>query len=489
MVRVFGHYFSARLLLLIVSEALVIVLSVRVGLWFHLNALGLPLADPATEVPLASAFGICILLIMSSMGLYEQCQSHETRTAFRVRVIAALLLGLGLAVLAMHTVSTLNLGMDGLTVALLIAVGGSIVLRLLIHKSGGRRFFARRVLVLGNAEDADKLEELSKRGDYVVAGSLEPVFAAPADRNSPPPSLAVEHQFLLSLVEKYSADEIVVAAKDRLGALPVQELLECRLKGVQITELSTFAERMHRQVLLTSLNPSWMVFGDGFRQGTARAVVKRLFDLTASAMLLLLTLPVIVGAALCIVLETGWPVLYRQERIGYRGRVFTMYKLRSMKNGAESDGAPRWAAANDTRTTRIGHILRKLRIDELPQTFNVLKGDMSFVGPRPERPYFVEALTKEIPYYSLRHSVKPGITGWAQVCYPYGASVRDAIEKLQYDLYYVKNHSLFLDLLILIATVEVVLWGGGSGARTVQHDIGGADAWRDHPIHRPTLKT
>jgi exopolysaccharide biosynthesis polyprenyl glycosylphosphotransferase len=190
--------------------------------------------------------------------------------------------------------------------------------------------------------------------------------------------------------------------------------------------------------------------------------VKRLFDLTVSAALLVLCFPVLLVAALCIFLESGLPVLYRQERVGRGGRVFTLYKLRSMKADAERNGAVQWAKENDTRITRVGQILRKCRIDELPQLVNVFKGQMSLVGPRPERSFFVDQLTKQIPYFSLRHTVKPGITGWAQVRYAYGASVDDAIEKLQHDLYYVKNHSLFLDIMILVATVEVVLWGKGA---------------------------
>jgi sugar transferase (PEP-CTERM system associated) len=268
---------------------------------------------------------------------------------------------------------------------------------------------------------------------------------------------------LLSVVEKHRIDQIVIAVRDRrAGGLPVQDLLECRLRGIEVTELPTFFEREYRQVLLESLNATWIMLGEGFRRGFIRTSVKRLFDLAASAMLLLFMLPVMLVAAVCIFLESGLPVLYRQQRIGQGGRVFTIYKFRSMKNDAESDGMPRWAVANDDRTTPVGRIIRKLRIDELPQVFNVLKGDMSFVGPRPERPFFVDELVKQIPYYSVRHSVKPGITGWAQVRYRYGASLDDAIEKLQYDLYYVKNHTLFLDLVILIATVEVVLWGRGA---------------------------
>jgi len=268
---------------------------------------------------------------------------------------------------------------------------------------------------------------------------------------------------LASIVDKHAIDQIVVGVRDRRGGgFPVQQLLECRMKGVKVVELSTFFEREYRQVLLESLNPSWMVLGNGFRQGFLGNTVKRLFDVTVSAALLLVALPIILIAAICIYLESGLPVLYRQERVGRGGRTFTLYKLRSMKLDAECGGTPHWAKANDDRTTKVGRFIRKYRIDELPQIFNVLNGEMSFVGPRPERPFFVDQLTKQIPFYAMRHSAKPGITGWAQVRYQYGASIDDAIEKLQYDLYYVKNHSLFLDLMILISTVEVVLWGRGA---------------------------
>ncbi len=255
----------------------------------------------------------------------------------------------------------------------------------------------------------------------------------------------------------------MLGVRDRRGGgFPVQELLECKMKGIRIVELPTFFEREYRQVMLESLNPSWMVLGDGFRQGLFRNVAKRLFDVTVSTLLLLVCLPVLMVAAVCIYLESGLPIFYRQERVGRGGRVFTLYKLRSMRQDAERNGAPQWAAANDDRATRVGRFLRNSRLDELPQILNVLKGEMSFVGPRPERPVFVDQLADQIPFYALRHNVKPGITGWAQVRYSYGASVDDAVEKLQHDLYYVKNNSLFLDIMILIATVEVVLWGKGA---------------------------
>jgi sugar transferase (PEP-CTERM system associated) len=243
---------------------------------------------------------------------------------------------------------------------------------------------------------------------------------------------------------------------------PLRQLLDCKASGTKVHDLNTHFEKTLGQIRIDYLNASWLIFGDGFNQGLWRTGVKRAFDLFCAIILLVLSLPVMLVTALLIKLESPGPVLYRQERTGLHGRSFSIAKFRSMRNDAEKDGKPVWAAANDARVTRVGAVIRRLRIDELPQLFNVLLGEMSLVGPRPERPYFVEQLTQEIPFYALRHSVKPGVTGWAQVRYPYGATVEDSQEKLQYDLYYVKNHTLFLDLLVLMETVSVVLTGKGA---------------------------
>jgi sugar transferase (PEP-CTERM system associated) len=234
------------------------------------------------------------------------------------------------------------------------------------------------------------------------------------------------------------------------------------MAGIKVLDLSSFFERVRGQVRIDSLRASWLIYGEGFRQGWGRTLVKRIFDLVASSILLVLAAPVMVLAAILIAVEDGAPIFYRQERVGLGGRLFKVTKFRSMRRDAERDGKPRWASANDDRVTRIGRFIRKVRIDELPQLFNVLKGDMSLVGPRPERPFFVDQLTRDIPFYAVRHCVKPGVTGWAQVRYQYGSSVDDAINKLQYDLYYVKNHTLFLDTVVLFETVRVVLTGDGA---------------------------
>ena len=255
---------------------------------------------------------------------------------------------------------------------------------------------------------------------------------------------------------------MVAVSERRGGALPLRELLDCKLYGVRVLDLASHFEQTLGQIRLDSLRAGWLIFGDGFRQGFFRTMIKRAFDIICALVLLAITLPIMLVTAIFIVLESGFPIFYRQERVGLNGRLFNVIKFRSMRTDAEKDGKPRWATGNDARVTRVGRFIRKTRIDELPQLFSVLTGGMSLVGPRPERPYFVDQLTREIPFYAVRHSVKPGVTGWAQVRYHYGASVEDSAEKLQYDLYYVKNHTLFLDLVVLFETVGVVLTGKGA---------------------------
>jgi sugar transferase (PEP-CTERM system associated) len=269
---------------------------------------------------------------------------------------------------------------------------------------------------------------------------------------------------LPAMVDVLGVDEIVVAPDCRRGSLPLDELMACRLRGVHVNELNVFLEKQTGCANIDTLSPSWVVFDSGFSRGVVRSASKRAFDIAASLLLLFLALPLMLVTALLIKSESGFggPIFYMQERVGEGGKTFRVIKFRSMHADAERDGVARWATSGDDRVTRIGRVIRKLRIDELPQVINVLRGEMSFVGPRPERPVFVEQLEREIPHYGLRHAVKPGITGWAQLRYAYGASVRDAEEKLKYDLYYVKNHSLLFDLLVLVQTVEVVLFGKGA---------------------------
>jgi sugar transferase (PEP-CTERM system associated) len=324
---------------------------------------------------------------------------------------------------------------------------------------------AHRVLVLGTGAQAalvhGALREGARTGMQCVGFLPTP---GPSEHLVPAHQVLSDRTSLQGAVQQFKVNEVVVAVQQqRGGVLPIQELLSCRLQGVLVSDAAGFFERVRGELPVDALKASWLIYGDGFRQGLARQLVKRTFDIVASGLLLVLTAPIMLAAAIAVALDGGRPVIFRQERVGLNGKPFTLLKFRSMCVDAEKDGAPKWAAANDPRVTRVGAFIRKVRIDELPQLFNVLRGEMSFVGPRPERPYFVEQLSEKIQFYGARHSVKPGITGWAQVRFTYGASLEDAIRKLQFDLYYVKNHNLLLDLAILFATIRVVL--NGEGAR------------------------
>ena len=464
MIRIFNHYVSARLVFLVGVDALILMLAAYLGIALGSSGPVEVIANlDAAVPPLAAGFTLGTLSVMTTMGMY-QLDRLENAQSVVLRLFVAVLCGVVITFLVLRALEpSFSLGPGALVIAVIVGLTGSVLVRFAFYRWSEVGAFKSRVLVLGAGYRLEKLEDFSQRSrNHVIVGyvALQRQQHYTPKQNILP---VTPGETLLTIVKRHAIDQIVVGVRDRRnGGLPLQQLLECRLKGVKITELHSFCEREYRQVLLAALNPSWMIFEDGFRQGFLRGVFKRLLDLLVSGILLVVTMPLLLVAALAIIFESGLPVFYRQERTGENGRAFTLYKLRSMKNSAESDGTPRWAAVNDDRTTRVGRIIRKLRIDELPQIINVFKGEMSFIGPRPERLFFVEQLTQQIPHYGLRHIVKPGITGWAQVNYAYGGSLDDVIEKLQYDLYYVKNHSLFLDLMILIATVEVVVWGKGA---------------------------
>ena len=370
-----------------------------------------------------------------------------------------------------YLIADLLPGVDGfwdtLSVAIAIAFVGLLLVRQVVVPPFARTLLPHlphRVLVLGTGADARAVAaSLSSPGlrgvDLVGFYRLENMqdCAVPANR------VIAGGASLEETVARLGIREIVVAVRQqRGGVLPLRSLLDCRLSGVLVTDLERFYERVHGRVPVESLKASWLIYGNGFRQGRLRTFVKRLFDVLAGTILLVATLPAMGIVALLIAFEGGGPVIYRQERVGFGGRPFTMLKFRSMAADAERDGKAAWAAVNDVRVTRVGRVLRQTRIDELPQLVNVVKGDMSLVGPRPERPAFVSMLSDRIPFYDVRHSVKPGITGWAQVRYCYGATIEQSVKKLEYDLYYVKNHTIFLDFMILLETVRVVLRGGGA---------------------------
>ena len=424
----------------------------------------MPWAPDTTVVWANAAVFLALgLVALSAFGLYRR-DFEEGMGSMLFRVCASFLLVLAGMALIYYLFPSIYLGRGALGAACLIGLSAIALGRVIFFRWADLDILKHRVLVLGTGTRAAKVMDLLRVRDNDRRMHVVGFLALQGVHHFVDHSLILPDQAKLSeIVDKYQIDEIVIAVRERRGGgLPVNDLLDCRLKGVHVVELSTFFERERGQVQLESLNASWMVLSDGFKQGIVRDLVKRLFDLFVSLTILVLALPLMILAMMLIAWESGFPILYRQERVGQGGRIFTIYKFRSMVQDAEKEGTPQWAQAGDARVTRVGNVMRLLRIDELPQIFNVFRGDMSFVGPRPERPFFVDQLIEQVPYYASRHSIKPGITGWAQVRYAYGASLEDAIEKLQYDLYYVKNHTFFLDLLILFQTAQVVLFGKGA---------------------------
>lgn len=459
MIRFFRHYISLSMLFLMLLEFLVFFLASNFSADRHGTLL--VSTSPAEGLYKPLLFAAILVLFSSMFDLYGWAWTTGLKSLFS-RVLACFSIAGTLVFAGSNLLPAAFASGRELLSALAISCLSVLLIRLLFIEWGKLDLFKKRVLVLGTGSRAAKIEELAAQGKtqgltiigYLPMGAVHSYV--PRDR------VLAEGESIPDLVERNAVDEIVVAIRERRGGgLPVSELLECKLRGVSVLDLPAFFERQTGILPLEAINASWMIFSDGFSQGMARDVIKRLFDLLASGTLLLFTLPIMLITGLLIRLESRGPIFYSQERVGQYGLAFTIYKFRSMYTDAEKDGRPVWAAANDDRTTRVGRLIRRLRVDELPQTINVFLGQMSFVGPRPERPYFVNELAAQIPYFHARHSVKPGITGWAQVCFPYGASVEDAMSKLQYDLYYVKNHSLFLDLMILLQTAQVVVLGKG----------------------------
>lgn len=363
----------------------------------------------------------------------------------------------------------LEVGRGVLALSLAYAFILLVLSRIIFSKlaTGGR--LRRRALFLGAGSRASELLVDAKLEDKLQSANIVGFAGCGNGEQSRPldmdPSRVIEvNRSLVDIAFEKEIDDIVVASDDMRNCLSMDELMSCRLAGINVLRLDSFYEREMGRVMLEGLLPSWFIFTPRFKSTVLRRFIRRLFDLAAATGIFLLSWPLMILVALAIWLESGGkgPILYFQKRVGEGGKVFALAKFRSMRTNAEQDGVVRWAQASDDRITRVGSVIRKLRLDELPQLYNVFRGEMSMVGPRPERPEIVDELQHVIPYYELRHSVTPGLTGWAQLRYPYGASVEDAIEKLRYDLYYIKNQSLLFDLQILLQTIEVVLFRRGS---------------------------
>ncbi|HET7674208.1 MAG TPA: TIGR03013 family XrtA/PEP-CTERM system glycosyltransferase [Gammaproteobacteria bacterium] len=464
-IRIFRRHVPIQIVLIGLIEALVLAGSVYVGAYARYS--GDP-SDIAENVgPLfnrAILFAAVMVLSFGAMGLY-QINLRERRLGILLRLVVGFAAGSILLTVIFYLFPMLYVGRGVFALAGIVAFLAIIVLRPLLFKTLDIERMKRRVLVLGSGRKAAaiirRMRRRSDRRGFRLAGFVQ--FEEPPEEIERHGALINVGERLTDYAASHQIDEIVVALDDRRNNLSLAELLKCRLRGIEVLDLATFFERETGAVALDLVDPSWLIFGEGFRTGFLRAQAKRLLDIAIALTMLILTLPLLGLTAVLIVLDDGWkkPVLYSQVRIGERGMLFKVLKFRSMRTDAESAG-PQWASKRDSRVTRVGAWIRKFRIDELPQIFNVLRGDMSFVGPRPERPEFVAELEKNLLYYRERHAVKPGITGWAQLRYPYGSSQKDALEKLKYDLFYVKNHSVAFDLLILLQTVEVVLFGKGA---------------------------
>jgi len=460
-VKVLQHRIPPRVLLVVGAEFLSALVA------FFLSAsmvtggdLRLARELEGALLPQGLTFAFAAILGIATMGLYSTHQRLRVEGIVVRLTVGIALAAVGLAVLAflIPLVDERVIWLAAVGLSLPLVGGSRMMLQLLMDDE----LFRRRVLVFGAGKRAASLLELRRRSDqrgfrivaFVATESDGDRIDDSRVRAYDAPLLTMAHEGLVS--------EIVVAVDDRRRSFPIRELLECKLSGINIVDVLDFLERESGRVKIDLVNPGWLVFSEGLSKSARRTISSRVFDLLMSITLLIVALPLMLITAAAIFLEDGAPVLFRQARVGFLGEEFTLYKFRSMRKDAEADGQARWAQMNDTRVTRVGCVIRRLRLDELPQLINVIQGDMAFVGPRPERPEFVDQLAETIPYYHERHYVKPGLTGWAQLSYPYGASETDALGKLQFDLYYVKHRSLIFDLMILLQTVEVVLWRKGA---------------------------
>ncbi|MDA5193577.1 TIGR03013 family XrtA/PEP-CTERM system glycosyltransferase [Govanella unica] len=460
MIRLFKHYIPKPVFALGFVEIVILAVAITMGLTVRFTQLDLLPIQYGHHLPVFATFVIIVYVSMLAVGLYQTESCRDIRIMV-VRLPIAMLLSFIMMSVASFVLPDVSIWRSIFAYSIGFAIVGIVISRIVFTHVADLDLFRQRVIVLGAGARAERIRNMEKfssnRGFYCVAAvrmtDNETQIAGARDFDDVRP--------LVKFAEAHEANEIVVASEERRGTLPVAELLACKMEGFKITDATTFIEQQTGAVDLESMSPSWLIFSDGF-VGSSQVdlVLKRGFDILASLILLCISLPILIGTAVVIRLTSPGPIFYRQERVGQGGKPFMVMKFRSMRTDAEKNG-PQWAQKNDARVTPVGQFIRASRIDEIPQIFNVLKGDMSFVGPRPERPVFVEELALEIPYFHERHRVKPGITGWAQINYPYGASVEDARHKLQYDLYYIKNYTIFLDFLVLIQTLRVVIWPDG----------------------------
>lgn len=461
MVRIFRHYVSPVKLTLALTDFVVLLAAVFIAEWLRYYAADLSLPDyDGRSIVAKTLLPLVSIPILLGVGGYQSDALRDTRVFF-VRLLAGAL-GAGILLSALlYLLPMLPLWRSILVLTILFGGASVFMVHWLFLHFADYNFLSRRVVVLGAGQAAQNLVQFAERAPE--AGLLIVKTVALPDEK-----MVVGDAEVLEDIEEFDRfahkceAELVLIADDDHRKLPIEALIACKLSGIEVKDRLSFYEQVRGYVDLTSVQAEWIIFSDGFRGGSGfERVAKRLSDIAISASVLFAALPLMLLAAFLVFCTSKGPIFYRQERVGRYGIPFNLLKFRSMKVDAEKEGQPEWAQENDPRVTLVGAFLRRTRIDELPQVINVLRGDMSFVGPRPERPFFVSQLETEIPFYRERHCLKPGITGWAQIQYPYGASVEDSRRKLEYDLYYIKNYSIFLDLLIVLQTIRVLIFPVG----------------------------
>jgi sugar transferase (PEP-CTERM system associated) len=456
MIRLFNVYYPIRTLILLGGEALLVWMSFLVAtVWQHPENSYIVLNYEHGYYKILAATAL-VLVFSHLFDLYEPAQwAAKGELYFRLLLVPGIL-ALALAVLASIYPAVL-IGNNAAVLGLLLVTASLFGWRMMYAWLVQRPYLRERVYVLGVGERAQRLVNgLRSRSELGVqvagwSGNVEGELTR---------ETIAAH--LMELIQEHKVHRVIVAMADRRGTMPVMEMLHLRLSGIKIEEATSWLEKISGRIEVDNLYPSWLIFADGFRFSAGFMLLRRLIAIAAAGVLLLVVLPILPFVILAVKLDSRGPVLYRQKRVGLDGKVFYCYKFRTMRQDAEADTGATWATDDDPRITKVGKFLRTTRLDEVPQLWCVVKGDMSFVGPRPERPEFVEMLAQEIPFYAVRNAVRPGITGWAQVRYKYGNTVADSKEKLQYDLYYIKNMSLGLDLMIMFQTVKIVLLGRGA---------------------------
>ena len=473
-IRIFRHYISRASIILVLIESAMLLLLAHVLLATQTSAQDQGVVGLSW---IATTMAMVCVVIFLSLGLYNRAIIPNIQVMMMRFTIGLAIVAVATYLLIKGYINVIPMNRYPpdqyyyLPTAIMLGVAALLCTRLLFLYVIDLDVLRQRIVVIGPHKLVDSFQN-SVVGDQALGFEIAAVMNPDAVLDSgliesrrennlvPIIPYVVDPAGMSKILVEFEVDELVVALEDD-ELLPIDALLDCKLRGIRVTEFLSFVEREMGRVDLERLDPKWLIFSDGFREGALVNIVQRCFDIMVSFAIFVFALPLLTIITILIKLDSKGGAFFRQERTGREGKSFILMKFRSMAIDAEAGGAPRWAGVNDDRITSMGSFIRKTRIDEIPQVFNVLRGEMSVIGPRPERPFFVESLSRDIPHYKERHRVRPGITGWAQINYPYGASIEDAREKLAFDLYYVKNRSLFLDVVILLQTVRVVLWPSG----------------------------